>query len=126
MSCHTNTGVDLLWQGIQYPNNSILNIEDIGEDDHALACQTDRRPCCFSSKYRTGEWYYPNGTTVPIQGENASFYRNRNDEGQVLLNRQNHETDYSAGLFCCVLPDASNRIHTLYIALLSIGSTGGT
>ena len=116
--------MNLFWQGIQYPNNSILNVEDIGEGDHALACQTDRSPCCFS-QYRIGEWYYPNGTTVPIMGEEASFYRNRNDAGQVLLNRRNHEADYSTGLFCCVLPDTSNITHTLCIGLLLIGRIGG-
>ena len=119
----TDTGVNLLWLRTQYPNNSILNIEDIGEGEHALVCQTNRRPCCRG--YRTGEWYYPNGTTVPIRGVGASFYRNRSYEGQVLLNRQNHETDHSAGLFCCVLPDSGGRNHTLCIGLLPIG-IGGT
>ena len=116
--------MNLLWQGNQYPNNSILNIEDIGEYEYALACQTDRRPCCRYS-YRLGEWYYPNGSRVPISGVGAPFYRNRNNEGQVLLNRRNHEADYSTGLFCCVLPDASNITYTLCIGLLPIGSVGG-
>ena len=120
---YTNTGVILLWQDVQYPNNSILNIEAIGEGEHALVCQTDRRPCCRF--YRVGEWYYPNGSAVPIQNAGAPFYRNR-DEGIVRLNRRNHSATYSIGSFCCVLPDASERSHTLCIGLLPIGSTGGT
>ena len=120
----TDTGMNLLWFRTQYPNKSILNTEDIGEGEYALAYQTNRQPYCVGS-YCIGEWYYPNDATVPIMGEEASFYRNRNDEGQVLLNRQNHETDHSMGLFCCVLPDASSITHTLCIGLLTIGSIGG-
>ena len=125
-TCHTNTGVNLFWQGIQYPNNSILNIEDIGEYEYALTCRTDRRPCC-GYPYRFGEWYYPNGSRVPISGVGALFYRDRSNEGIVRLNRRNHEADYSnsTGLFCCVLPDARYISHTLCIGLLTIGSIGG-
>ena len=120
-----NTGVNLIWQGIQYPNNSILNIEDIGEGEHALACQTDRRPCCGTRPYRFGEWYYPDGSRVPFEGIGTPFYRNRYDGGLVLLNRRSHDTYYSSGLFCCVLPDASNVNHTLCIGLLPIGNITG-
>ena len=120
---HTNTGVKLLWQGVQYPNNSILNIKDIGEHEHALICQTDKRPCCGTPPFRLGQWYYPNGSIVPRIGEGTTFYRDRNDTGIVRLNQRNHNADYSTGLFCCVLPDSSNRSHTLCIGLLLIGGT---
>ena len=121
--------MNLLWQGVQFPNNSILNIEDIGEGEHALVCQTDKRPCCrpiydvYYHRHRIGEWYYPNGSRVPIQGGGATFYRNRNDDGMVRLNRRNHEIDYSTGIYCCVVPDASDVNRTLCIGLLSIGGT---
>ena len=124
-SFHTNTGVSLLWRGVQYPNNSIVNIEDVGEGVDAVACQTDRIHCCRD--YRIGEWYYPNRSNVPIEGRGALFYRNRSDEGLVLLHRRNHNiiTASSTGLFCCVLPDASGVIQTLCIGLLLIGNIRG-
>ncbi len=122
---HTNAGVNLLWRGVQYPNNSILNVEDIGEGDHALACQTDRRPCCGTRPNRFGEWYYPDGGRVPTEGYGDSFYRNRNDEGLVLLHQRYYYVSYT-GKFCCVLPDASDANQTLCIGLLPIGSISGT
>ena len=120
-SFHTNTGVKLLWRGTRFPNNSIVNIEEIGEGVDALACQTDIKSCCRD--YRIGEWYYPNGSRVPVEGEGALFYRNRSDEGLVLLHRRirNRETAFSTGLFCCTLPDASFVIYILCIELLPRG-----
>ena len=110
---------------MQYPNNSIVRIEDVGEGSHALACQTDRRPCCGTLPDRFGQWYYPNGRVVPIEGARESFYRNRNDEGLVLLHRRYYSL-YPTGLYCCVLPDANDVNQKLYIGLLPIGNIGGT
>ncbi len=120
---HTGPGVNLLWRGMQYPNNSNWNVEDVGEGDRALACQTDRRPCCGMLPYRFGEWYYPNGNIVPTEGEKAAFYRSRSDEGLVLLHRRNYPGTASfTGLFCCVLPDATDINQTLCVELLPIGT----
>ena len=122
---NTGPGVRLLWRGVQYPNNSIVRIEDIGEGVDALACQTDRIYCCRI--FRIGEWYYPNGSRVPTQGEGATFYRNRNDEGLVLLNRRPWTYDTaSTGLFCCELPNASDIIQIMCIGLLPTGNIGDT
>ena len=117
----------LLWQGIQYPNNSILNIEAVGEGEHSLICQTDKRPCCGTRPYRFGEWYYPDGRRVPTLGEGESFYRDRYDEGIVRLNRRagDNYTTYP-GLFYCELPDANGMNQILYVELLSRDSVGGT
>ena len=120
--------MNLLWQDVQYPNNSVLNIEAIGEYEDALICQTDRSPCCRTSPDRFGEWYYPDGTIVPNSLVGGPFYRDRDDGGLVRLRRRYHHTvDPVTGLFCCVLPDANDGNHTLCIGLLLIaGSSGGT
>ena len=75
-----------------------------------------------------GEWYYPDGSRVPIVGERALFYRTRRDDGLVLLHRRNHNiiTASSTGLFCCELPDATDVTRTLCIGLLPTGNIGGT
>ena len=118
----------LLWQGTQYPNNSILSIETVGEGNHSLICQTDKRPCCGTPPYRFGEWYYPNGSRVSIEGVGESFYRDRGDEGIVRLHRKDNSTTYptATGLFCCVLPNASDMDHTLCVGLLPRDSVGGS
>ena len=111
----------LTLNGVQYPNNSVINIEAIGRDGEALICQTNKRPCCGTPPNRAGEWFYPNSTRVPIEGTGSAIYRNRRDKGQVMLNRKNDTTD-PTGLYRCEVPDAQNIKRSLYAGL--IGSYG--
>ena len=55
-------GVGLYLNGRQLANNSIVILEDIGEDECALTCYTNFPDCCSVYYIRTGEWYFPNGT----------------------------------------------------------------
>ena len=68
---------------------------------------------------RAGEWYFPDGTTVPIEGEGengaTTFYRNRGDDGSVNLNRLNSDVMSPTGLFCCEVPDANDINKTVCI-----------
>ena len=63
---------------------------------------------------RAGEWYFPGGIRVPILGIGASrattFYRNRGDNGMVNLNRVSTDVMSPTGLFCCMVPDATDVI----------------
>ena len=101
-----------------YANNSIIQNTNIGETDHhsshndseGLQCVTDRKPCCGS---QIGEWYFPNGTTVPRQHSAASFYRNEGDDGAVNLNRISYNAVSLSGLFCCEIPDATDTLQRM-------------
>ena len=96
-----------------YANNSIIQNTNIGETDpytsqnEGLQCVTDRMPCCDAG---IGEWYFPDGTTVLAQGSAMSFYRNEGDDGAVNLNRINSDAISQTGLFCCVIPDATDTL----------------
>ena len=106
-----------------YANNSAIQITEIGETNTAmppppnsnngLQCITDRIPCCASVFNRFGQWYFPDGTLVPTQGEATTFYRNRGDDGTVNLNRLNTNVMMPTGLFCCVVPDAAGDTQPL-------------
>ena len=85
-----------------------------------MICQTDLRPCKIS---RAGEWYYPNGTAVPIEGRQQDFYRNRDDNGTVRLNRRNN-ANYPVGVYRCEIPDHSGIGKILHIGLLTYSSFG--
>ena len=118
-----HTGVRLTLRGVQYHDNDTINIVDIGENDAALICQTNLRPCCRSGLARAGQWYYPNGTAVPIEGERKHFYQNRGDDGTVRLNRRNNAT-HPIGIYRCEIPDQTGISQNLYIGLHTYSHSG--
>ena len=98
------TGVYFQFNGTSYTNNSRVNITDIGEGDNSLVCVTNNTSCC---KNLVGEWYFPNGSAVKIEGAGEAFYRNRGPR-MVRLHRR-YNAMMPTGPFCCVVPD-TNRV----------------
>ena len=70
-------------------------------------------PCCAAFSYRAGQWVFPNRNTVPPQGGATTFYRTRDDDGTVNLNRFNTNIMMPTGLFCCEVPDAIGDMQRL-------------
>ena len=118
-------GVDGVWFSLRnttYHNNSIVMLEDIGDgEDDALLCNTNYSACCQSSNmvHVLGNWYFPNGTRIPSDGEKWDFYRTR---GQMVV-RMNRRRGGVEGIYRCVIPDAMNVTQTIYIGVYS-ASTG--
>ena len=112
----SHTGVYLSLKGTIYANNSFISTTEIGvtspntDQNEGLQCITDKKRCCRSGSSLVGEWFFPSGTVVPGQGTGPTFYRNRglNDDGTVNLNRVNTNDMMPTGLFCCVVPDATD------------------
>ena len=98
-----------------YPNGSTVLRTDIGEGVAALNCTTDRAGCCRAlDGAAAGEFYFPNGTKVPILGNVPSshtYYRNRGT-GFIRLNRRPNGT--LTGQFRCEIPDASGTLVNLF------------
>ena len=96
-------------------NNGFVNVNDIGEYDSALLCQTNKTNCCLGPNNRFGEWYFPNGSPVgkfKHYPSYDSFYRNRDDK-IVRLNR--HGNPSERGRFYCILPDANDIDQTVFV-----------
>ena len=118
-------GVYLFLNGTRYTNNSEILIFEIGkvnpqaESDvnEALQCVTNKKPCCKTA--RIGQWYFPNGTEVTIQGNTQPFfYRNRGDNGTINLNRISKNVLFPTGQFCCVVPDSNDINQTLCVNIV--------
>ena len=100
-------GVYLSLNEVVIANNSYVDADDIGEDNAALLCHTDKTDCCTNEmgQERAGEWYYPSGTRVSTMGVSQDeFYRDRGTQ-VVRLNRQQGKIA-ERGLFLCKVPDA--------------------
>ena len=94
--------------------NSYIDIDEIGEgDEAALLCITDLMRCCRGidrlGDPALGQWFYPNGINVSIEGAGYDFYRNRGPS-VVRLNRRNNATS-PTGLYCCGVPDSTFTQH---------------
>ena len=78
-----NAGVFIMLGSNSIHNNSNILIGEIGEgDDGALVCVTDLIWCCRNADTpgvggALGEWFYPNGSAVPVSGRGFDFYRSR-------------------------------------------------
>ena len=100
--------------GVIYPNGSAVPMVDIGEGEYGLHCITDRHDCCRPDNYgrRIGEFYFPNGSVVPIRNYDYSYYRNRGDRF-VRLNHRSYSI--ITGQFRCEIPDAKGTLVNLFI-----------
>ena len=108
------TTVTFSLNGITYPNGSTVLRDDIGEGDNALLCTTDKGDCCNDIFSRAGEFYFPNGCQVPIQGDvgSSGYYRNRGIQ-LICLNRQSNGV--LTGQFRCEIPSSVHDNSVLYI-----------
>ncbi len=123
---HYCTGLGFYLNGVLYPNNSIVNIEDIGVGTSALHCITDRRECCRNADGgASGEWYQPGQTNPVVRGGLISmkdFSRSRNSSA-VSLHRRNNATS-PAGLYRCEIPDAGG-VYRHYTMLVEVNMFHG-
>ena len=105
-------GLGFVLNGTSYPSGSTVLRTDIGEGDAALRCTTDRAGCCTGE--RAGEFYYPDGTQVPVSLNDLTrtYYRNR-FSGGITLNRRDNGT--ITGEFRCAIPNPSGTMVNLFI-----------
>ena len=101
---------------MQYTNNSVVNITDIGTGSAALICTTTNPGCCFSGQ--GNQWYLPNGTQLS-NADTQPYYRTRTISsgpgGTVRLNRNSGAT--TTGVFHCDILDASGDLQSLYVGI---------
>jgi hypothetical protein len=111
------SGVFLSLKGQFIANYGYVDVNDIGEGDDALLCHTNKTDCCRKPPNRAGEWYYPEGYRVGVQGVGFAyyeeFYRDRGN-GVVRLNRR-QDIIGRLGVFRCEIPDANNNIQDVHV-----------
>ena len=127
-------GVTLKLQGATIPNNSLVDIDDLlyrasntpdptnanGLHDRTLVCVTDLIDCCDSPRTVRGDWYYPDGSVVPlvtgISVWENTFLKNRGPN-EVINGQQFYGSvrlffrwsgPPGKGRFRCELPSADN------------------
>ena len=110
--------------GTTYQNNSLVTLEDIGENNTSLLCLTNFSACCRSLKSEnrsaSGNWFFPNGSRVPSKNTNEQldFYR---DRGQSMV-RINRRRGGEEGIYRCEIPDSMNVQQSIYIGVYAENS----
>ena len=117
LSCATGIGLTL--NNMQYTNNSVVNITDIGTGSAALRCTTTYRPCCFAGPSPGTHWYFPNGSRIS-NTNTLPYYRTRayswfSSPGAVLLHRNPGAT--TTGIFRCDILYARGSFQSLYVGI---------
>ena len=119
LSC--TTGIGLTLNNVNYTNNSVVTIMDIGTGSAALLCTTTFTPCCFSGPPPGTHWYFPNGSRVDLF-DTLPYYRRRIDgsmpprrPGTVLLHRNPEGT--TTGVFRCEILDATGAFQSIYVGI---------
>ena len=113
------TGIGLTLNNVQYTNNSVVTITDIGTGSAALLCTTTLRWCCYSGPPPGTHWYFPNETRVE-RFNTLPYYRSRTDArrsppGAVLLHRNPGAT--TTGIFRCEILDATGTFQSIYVGI---------
>ena len=100
--------------GKNITNNSYVDVHDIGINQTALLCNTDKTNCCGEPPNRAGKWYFPSGTEVKTRGGfQDEFYRDRGRQVVRLHHRIGTFTE--RGLFRCEVPDADDIMQSITI-----------
>ena len=116
--CSIIIGIYFQLNGVNYTNNSEVNITNIGStDEQSLLCITDNPNCCGNPMNRMGEWYFPDMSTVRTEGEGDSFFRSRGPSVVRLYRRYN--VMMPTGDFYCEVPDARGVNQRTYITIVA-------
>ena len=103
--------------GVAYPSGSTVLRTDIGEGAAALQCTTDSTTCCANApgETRAGQFYFPDGSQVPIMGVTTSAYYRSRGSRMIGLNHRSNIPTQPTGQFHCEIPDANGTTRNLFI-----------
>ena len=110
-----------------YRNNSLVTLEDIGENNASLLCMSNLTACCRSpyseNLSASGNWFFPNKIRVPNKNPNSTIYRTRSRSKRVAKIQMHHRRGGVEGIYRCEIPDSMNALQTIYIGVYNT-STG--
>ena len=116
------------FMGENLPDHSYVDLTLVGTDtSDSVRCNTDLSTCCgLSQGVHRGDWYFPDGDSVPLRSQGINIFENRGAQ-QVTLRRRNDAMGPS-GIYHCDIPteavhddnDLSVR-ETVYVGLYASG-----
>ena len=108
--------VGFFLNGNPYPNNSLVDLDEIGSGTKALFCLTNNTNCCENPSQE--DWFGPTEMSIVAEMENTGFYISRGPSA-IHLNKANGS--FQTGIFYCRIPDADGNEKTIYIGIYKNG-----
>ena len=111
-------------------NHSYMDISRVGTGSNGVQCHTDLSKCCAAAQGRhRGDWYFPNGTRLPILSSSSGNIVEVRTAQKVDI-RRHKKAEGPTGIYRCDVPtnadhhdnDTSVRV-SVYVGLYT--STGG-
>ncbi|CAI8044775.1 Neogenin (Fragment) [Geodia barretti] len=129
---HSQTFPHLSFMGQTLANHSYVDLGQVGRPDdggEGVRCITDLTTCCTGSDgSHRGDWYFPNGTRLPIPASDVDTFEAR--EPQRVDIHRNTNAKSPTGIYRCDIP--TNAVHddddisvrdTVYVGLYT--ASGG-
>ena len=109
-------------------NHSYVNLHHVGRPDdpdssHDIVCHTDLATCCSSSEGSDrGDWYFPNGTRLPLPG-GGHIFEARTTQRVGL--RRDYGANSASGIYRCEIPTNDSDISARETVYIGVYATGG-
>ena len=104
---HSQTFPYVSFMGQTLANHSYVDLSLVGVDDSgsdSVQCLTDLTTCCTSAQgSHRGDWYFPNGDTLPFGG-NGDIYKHRDRDNQRVDIRRKYSPTSPVGIYRCDIP----------------------
>ena len=97
LEVHSQTAPYLTFMGKNISNHSYVDLNTVGNIDTSnVQCHTDLNTCCSGAQGPdSGDWYFPNGKTLPFSGDTTE---SRTAQRVVL---QYSGSDGISGIYRC-------------------------
>ena len=127
MEVHSQTVPYVSFMGTTLPNHSYVDLTLVGDTrdgSDSVQCHTDLSTCCNAATGPdSGDWYFPNGTQLPLPVITFNIFGIRRAQRVELLHRG--RSDVTSGIYCCTIE--TNAVHnesgweTVYAGLYASG-----
>ena len=111
VNVHSQTFPYVFFKGQTLANHSYVNLSLVGSNfvsgSDGVQCHTDLGTCCNSTVgSHRGDWYFPDGTRLPIPG-NHGIFESRKAQGVNIHHRSSSTS--RTGIYRCDIP--TNAVH---------------
>ena len=130
VAIHCSAAAASLWlRGESLPNNSYVNLSDVGDENEGVQCRTDLKTCCSitESNHHRGDWIFPDRSPLPFSNEPNSnmIFQARTDMRVDMRRRVGSSDPPPPGIYSCSISVSPNGSTEELFVGLYLPDSGG-